>query len=149
MSGAGAGDGVKALDQHVEIDGVLFYGSPWQPRFFDWAFNLDRGEPLRKKWDLIPNGVQVLVTHGPPFSYLDSTKDGESVGCRDLLNALENGLESLRLHVFGHIHESHGYYRRTDGPLFVNAAICDLKYKPSNLPIVVDLVEGQVRVVLD
>ncbi len=26
------------------------WGSPWQPEFCDWAFNLDRGAPLREKW---------------------------------------------------------------------------------------------------
>src|SRR3712207_5545038 len=25
-------------DSSTEIDGIKFYGSPWQPRFYDWAF---------------------------------------------------------------------------------------------------------------
>jgi hypothetical protein len=25
-------------DEAVTIEGLRFYGSPWQPRFFDWAF---------------------------------------------------------------------------------------------------------------
>jgi len=29
-------------DQEVTIDGLRFYGSPWQPWFYDWAFNLQR-----------------------------------------------------------------------------------------------------------
>jgi len=35
-------------DGEIIIEGIKFYGSPWQPRFYDWAFNLDRGEPLRQ-----------------------------------------------------------------------------------------------------
>jgi hypothetical protein len=31
------------------IEGVRFYGSPWQPWFFDWAFNLPCGPCLRAK----------------------------------------------------------------------------------------------------
>ena len=27
-------------DSGVEIEGRLFWGSPWQPWFYDWAFNL-------------------------------------------------------------------------------------------------------------
>lgn len=49
------GAGVNYLfDSGVLIDNVKFWGSPWQPRFNNWAFNLDRGEPLREKWALIP-----------------------------------------------------------------------------------------------
>ncbi|MEQ1566809.1 MAG: metallophosphoesterase, partial [Myxococcota bacterium] len=29
-------------DELVEVGGLRVWGSPWQPRFFDWAFNLDR-----------------------------------------------------------------------------------------------------------
>ena len=36
-------------DSAVEIEGLKFYGSPWQPRFFDWAFNLDRGPELARR----------------------------------------------------------------------------------------------------
>ena len=38
-----------------------------QPVFCDWAFNLERGEPLQKKWDLIPEDTDILITHGPPI----------------------------------------------------------------------------------
>jgi predicted phosphohydrolase len=47
-------------DSGVTIEGLRFWGSPWQPRFFDWAFNLERGAPLTEKWNLIPTGVDVL-----------------------------------------------------------------------------------------
>ena len=37
-------------DQAVMVEGIRFYGSPWQPWFNDWAFNLQRGKPLQEKW---------------------------------------------------------------------------------------------------
>ncbi|MCK4490026.1 MAG: hypothetical protein KAU23_07180 [Anaerolineales bacterium] len=49
------------------IDGTKFYGSPWQPWFYDWAFNLQRGPEIRSKWELIPEGIDILITHGPPY----------------------------------------------------------------------------------
>ncbi len=58
-------------DSSVEIEGLKIYGSPWQPRFFDWAFNLNRGAELAEKWKLIPGDTDVLITHGPPFGILD------------------------------------------------------------------------------
>jgi predicted phosphohydrolase len=30
-------------DSGVELGGLRFWGSPWQPAFNDWAFNLPRG----------------------------------------------------------------------------------------------------------
>jgi len=40
---------IYLFDTEVVIDGVKFYGSPWQPEFYDWAFNLPRGEKLAEK----------------------------------------------------------------------------------------------------
>lgn len=53
-------------DQSVEINGVKIYGSPWQPLYHDWAFQLEKGEQIKRMWDLIPPDVDVLLTHGPP-----------------------------------------------------------------------------------
>src|SRR5437879_6118763 len=93
-------------DEAVTIDGVTFYGSPWQPWFCDWAFNLPRGPELAAVWAKIPADTDVLITHGPPQGILDRTHRGEDVGCLDLLN---RGYEvRRRLHGFGHIHEAVG-----------------------------------------
>ena len=44
---------------------ISFYGSPWQPRFYDWAFNVDRdSDDLKNKWDKIPDNIDILITHG-------------------------------------------------------------------------------------
>ena len=37
-------------DAGATIDGVRFWGSPWQPEFHAWAFNLPRGAALAQKW---------------------------------------------------------------------------------------------------
>lgn len=50
-------------DSGVEIEGLKIWGSPWQPWFGDWAFNLDRGRRLAEKWALIPEEVNVLFGH--------------------------------------------------------------------------------------
>jgi len=124
------------LDSSVKIEGLVFYGSPWQPRFFDWAFNLDRGAPLAAKWAEIPENTDVLITHGPPHCVFDRTSRGENTGCEDLLQRVRE--LKPRLHVFGHIHEAYGM-REIDGIIFVNASICTLAYEPVNAPVVVDL----------
>lgn len=105
-------------DESVEIEGVRFYGSPWQPEFLNLAFNLPRGEPLRQKWMLIPADTDVLITHAPPHGIGDKTHGGSHVGCEDLLARVRE--IKPRLHVFGHIHESRGKFEVGD-TLFVNA----------------------------
>ncbi|MCV4639396.1 hypothetical protein OFB62_29305, partial [Escherichia coli] len=39
-------------DSATVIEGFKVYGSPWQPRFYDWAFNLERGQEMAEKWSL-------------------------------------------------------------------------------------------------
>lgn len=124
------------LDAAVTVAGLTFYGSPWQPWFYDWAFNLPRGPALRAKWDLIPPATDVLITHGPPAGHGDLTVQGDRAGCADLLAAL--GRVQPRLHVFGHIHE--GYGQTQAGPtLCVNASTCTVDYRALNPPVVIDL----------
>ncbi len=123
-------------DEDLELDGLRFYGSPWQPWFGGWAFNLQRGKELAAKWSRIPDTTDVLITHGPPHGKLDTVPGGEKVGCRELQKALLR--VKPKLHVFGHIHEGYGKAKLGCTQL-VNASLCDGRYRPSNRPFVVDL----------
>lgn len=117
-------------DQSVEIGGLQFYGSPWQPEFCGWAFNLPRGESLARKWKEIPNNTEVLITHGPPWGILDTNKNDERCGCEDLARRLDD-LPYLKLHVFGHIHGGAGKYVDAS-TTFINASVCTEDYAPTN-----------------
>lgn len=123
-------------DQEATVGGLRLYGSPWQPFFFDWAFQPRPGGSLRDKWRLVPTGVDVLVTHGPPRGIGDRTARGDAAGCPELSQELER--VRPRVHLFGHIHEGYGLLER-DGTLYVNASTCDLRYRASNPAVVVDL----------
>ena len=127
---------VYLQDSAVEIDGVKFYGSPWQPEFCDWAFNLPRGKKLADKWAMIPSDTDVLITHGPPHEILDRVFYGFNVGCEELRKRVVE--VRPKVHVFGHIHESYGCQQK-DEMLFVNASVCDAKYRTVNKPIVVEV----------
>lgn len=123
-------------DGETTVDGLRLWGSPWQPWFYDWAFNLRRGADIRRKWALIPEGIDILVTHGPPHGHGDRTAQGLAVGCEDLLTRVRE--VRPRVHLFGHIHE--GFGTTSDGTTtFVNASTCDLRYRPVNPPLVLDL----------
>jgi predicted phosphohydrolase len=136
-------------DSGVEIMGVKIWGCPWQPEFCNWAFNLPRGERLREKYDLMPEDTDVLIVHGPPYSYFDEVPEryrqiGQEdlhVGCKDL--ALKVNQSNLKLCVFGHIHPE------TEGPKttslhggalhLVNASVVNNQYKVVYPPIYVNL----------
>jgi len=138
-------------DSGCEIGGLRFWGSPWQPWFNDWAFNLPRkGAGLREKWNLIPMDTDVLITHGPPYGILDevrarrtawgpSEEGSGPLGCEELATRLRS--VQPRLHVFGHIHDGYGVLQSGD-MTFVNASVCDEDYRPVNPVWVVDLEPG-------
>jgi len=102
-----------------------------------------RGAELAEKWKLIPDDVDILITHGPPNGILDLVpRHGwdEKTGCEELRKRVEEIAEfgRLKLHVFGHIHCGYGVHEE-HGVKFVNASICDEDYRPSNKPIVIDI----------
>jgi Icc-related predicted phosphoesterase len=127
---------VYLRDRSITLRDIIIYGSPWQPWFFNWAFNLRRGAEIRAKWDLIPEAVDILITHGPPAGYLDQTYLDERVGCVDLLEAVRR--VRPKYHIFGHIHEAYGRLTNKHTQ-FINASSCTLEYEPINSPIIIDM----------
>jgi Icc-related predicted phosphoesterase len=100
------------------------------------AFSVERGAASRKYWDQIPEGTDVLITHGPPFGTLDKDEiGGPHMGCRDLTRAILR--VKPRLHVFGHVHGAYGKELGPNGTSMVNCAL--LNGAALNQPIVVEL----------
>lgn len=123
-------------DSGVEVFGYKIYGSPWQPEFFDWGFNLPRGPLIAEKWSRIPNDTDILITHGPPKGKKDKCSNGFNAGCEDLKNRIEE-IKPI-VHLFGHIHEAYGV--EFDGSTtYINASMCNLRYNPIQKPFVFDL----------
>lgn len=92
---------------------------------------------------MIPTEVDVLLTHGPPRGHGDLCLPARfPAGCVDLLRTVEERLAvegRLKLHAFGHVHEGYGVTENEQGVRFVNASTCTLAYRPSQPPIVIDL----------
>lgn len=124
-------------DSFVIIEGIKIYGSPWQPWFYNWAFNLPLdGILLKEKWNMIPEDTDILVTHGPPFGIGDEVRRGsKSVGCKELLERV-NKIKP-KIHAFGHIHEAFGEFYK-DGITFINASSLDEDYKYTHWPRIID-----------
>lgn len=124
-------------DAETTIEGLRFYGSPWQPEFCGWAFNLERGPALAAVWAKIPRGIDVLVTHSPPEGFGDRTAATMGAGCADLRRRIAE-LEP-QLHMFGHIHQDGGLWR--DGEMtLVNVTTSECRRQAT----VLDLEHGVV-----
>jgi len=119
-------------------DLVKIYGSPWQPRFHNWAFNADRGNDIKQHWDKIPIDTDILVVHGPAFGYLDTViGQGIPLGCEDLTNRIAE--VKPKIQVCGHIHSGYGHKISTDGNAhFFNAAVLNEQYAYAQKPITFD-----------
>ncbi len=119
-------------DSSIEIEGIKIWGSPISPWFYDWAFNRHRGATIQKHWNLIPNDIDIIVTHGPVYGFLDKTVSGDAVGCKDLLNTIYK--IKPKVHICGHIHEGYGQIE-DNGINYINASVVDFNYRLVNKPI--------------
>jgi Icc-related predicted phosphoesterase len=115
---------------------IKIWGSPWQPEFHNWAFNLPRGEKIKEKWDMIPVDTDILITHGPAFGKLDYVPyDNINVGCEELLTRIQE--IKPKIHLCGHIHSGRGVVF-SEGTLYVNASVLNDRYEFRNKPITID-----------
>lgn len=135
----------------IEIEEIKIYCSAWTPYFNNWAYNAGRTiseAALYQKpfigdiWNRIPDDIDILVTHGPPYEILDLAPVNRinpiprNVGCERLKERIKS-LKKLTHHIFGHIHNDYGI-KQIDGITYINASICNEAYQPLNEPIVVD-----------
>ena len=130
--------GIYLEDSFVEIDGFKIYGMPWSVVYYDWSYMLE-GQALKDKSDAIPDDVDILISHGPPFMCGDMNGRGENCGDGFLADRVKK-LENLKLHCFGHIHPAAGSYTFGNSrAIFANVAMCDDRPVIVRDPVVFDL----------
>ena len=127
-------------DSEITIGGLRIYGIPWVPNLASWAFFGGYGGVESMYLDKIPEGIDILVSHGPPQDYGDQIGgDGKyglaeptHVGCENAGAMLER--VKPRVFVCGHIHEGFGWYRHPDIEEGIyNVAFVDANYDPRGL----------------
>jgi predicted phosphodiesterase len=131
-------------DSGTTWEGFKFWGTPWQPWFFDWAFN-GSPEQLARQWALIPEDTDILVVHGPPHGYGDGVPGPRGsirrCGCPHLLERIQEIRPQLV--VFGHIHEGRGEWQL--GPTrLANVTLLDAAYRPVYEPWSIELGQGRM-----
>jgi uncharacterized protein len=101
-SGSVAGTLTQDEPESLSIWG-LGAGIPTTP--WDWSFDLSE-EEAAEKLKAMPEGLDLLILHSPPYGHCDTSGGGDHLGSQAILEAIEQ--KQPQVAVCGHIHESWG-----------------------------------------
>lgn len=112
---------------------IKIYGSPIQPCYHNWAFNVKRdSDEIESYWNKIPDDTDILITHGPVHNILDLAKfRNVHTGCERLEKVIFK--KHPKMHVCGHIHEGYGWLSKMKTHFF-NASVMNENYDCENDP---------------
>jgi len=119
---------------------ISVWATPWSRRFMDWAFMRSR-EDLAAGYAAIPEHVDILVSHQPPYGLGDHAVDEQSgqiehLGSHELLAAIAR--VKPRLVICGHIHSGYGCFESAGTPIY-NVSIVNEHYRVVRPPTVIDI----------
>lgn len=129
-------DFIYLCDSGTEIEGIKIWGTPWTPWFpgvnpHCKAF-MDSESYLDKRFELIPEGLDILISHGPAYKILDKNRKEAYCGSSSLRCALARA--KPKYHAFGHIHECGGqrfvYKNCETNTVCINCSYVDGDYEP-------------------
>jgi len=133
----GVNDIIYLENESVVIDNIKFYGTPVQPPFCNWAFNVYEPK-LTEYWKIIDDDTDVLITHSPPYMIGDFVPwSNKHEGSPSLYKEVVERIKP-RLHCFGHIHEGYGQWEIGETK-FVNASSLDGDYMAVNDPVIIEI----------
>lgn len=111
---------VLLINEGLEFEGLRLWGSPVLP-LCGGVFNTPSPAARNRIFSRIPDDIDVLITHGPPYGAVDCAPGANfHSGDPELLKVVQR--VQPKLHIFGHIHPGHGV-RSTELTVFVNAAL--------------------------
>jgi Icc-related predicted phosphoesterase len=125
---AALSNAVYLQGSEATVQGLRIWGAPWTVardiRYRGNAFCLS-GDQIAAEWARMPEGIDICLTHSPPYGVLDPHPDGRRIGSLALRNAIAR--VSPLAHVFGHAHSAGMQVGTFPGDpsrscLFVNAA---------------------------
>lgn len=133
-------------DELKEIDGVKFYGTPWCPNLYNWAFYKPSLE-LTEAFNKIPEDTNILLTHCPPMYgqqgivLQECWNQFRNFGCPELQEAIitKFGGKEEDTYVFsGHIHSGNHDFEIMNNVYYRNVSIKDEEYQATYSPFYFD-----------
>ncbi len=150
-------DGVSAKELQILVDeatrvpagagdeaSVSLWATPWSNQFMNWAF-MKSPRKLEAVYAAIPEGIDILVSHQPPYGYGDRHYDAgsckvEHLGSHELLAAIDH--IKPKLVICGHIHDGYGKYEYAGIPIY-NVSVVDEQYRLVRPPTVIDPLQSR------
>ncbi len=121
----------------TEFEGLNIWGTPHSLYFNGvnpkcTAF-MGREKELKHSYDLIPEGIDILISHTPPYAILDQNKWEENCGSVELRNAMMR-IKPKYL-ICSHIHEQGGKEIDLVITKVINCSHVDENYRPIHKPM--------------
>ena len=121
---------------------IAVWATPWSRQFEGWAF-MKTPAGLAAVYAAIPDGIDILVTHQPPYGHGDRYEHAgtgvvDQLGSPELLRAISR--IRPRLVVCGHLHAGHGRFEYDGIPIW-NVSVVDDDYRLVRPPTVIDVAE--------
>lgn len=121
----------------IELEGVKIYGTPNTPYYGNWAFMRTERE-LKEIYARIPEGLNILLSHGPANGYLDRTEEGVHAGSIELKIRIKE--TKPKTVISGHIHEARGVQHDPDTQYY-NVSYVNRQLEPKFNPTSITLRE--------
>lgn len=125
-------------------DKLRVWFSPWSTRFMNWSY-MENEKKLDGIYSDIPEGIDILVSHAPPFGYGDeAAPTGPWAGHLGGKSLLSHMLRvKPKVLICGHIHGGYGEYvhKHETGEVtrIFNVSIVDEGYKVVNHGTVIEV----------
>lgn len=125
----------------TEFEGLKIWGTPHSLMFEGvnpkcTAF-MSYEKLLKKKYSMIPSGIDILMSHTPPFGILDRSVRGALCGSHSLRETMFR-VKPKHL-VCGHIHECGGKDVDLVTTYVINCSYVNECYKPKNKPFRIEV----------
>ena len=135
------------FDSGTQFEGLTIWGTPWTPLFsgVNHRCKAFMTNELRLHWAFskIPEGIDILITHGPANGILDNCISKRRCGSKSLATNFER--VKPKLHVSGHLHENAGKYtvvefdndeyEKDKSCISLNCSHVNINYDPVNKPV--------------
>jgi len=124
-------------DEEITIQGIRIYGTPHSPEFNNWAFGKTE-KSLEKYWSNIPENIDILLCHCPPFNIFDKTYNSNGIYRNIGSPSLNKRIDIIRPKyvVFGHAHGEYGRIK-IDNIEYINCSLMNELYDLCKKPITI------------
>jgi len=119
---------IVLASEEISVNGLRIFGISWDRNQPDGR--PDNSSVAQDLFSKIPENVDILMTHCPPYQIFDSIGDTHTWGSSQILRQF---IEQRRpkVHLFGHLHEQRGVWIKHEGS---NQYTGGVEFKPWDFP---------------